>query len=79
MTPSSKLSLGDRVEDTSFHVGMTGTVVELGDHNPENPIQEHGGITVRLDDEHVGKFPCSPPDEEHYVEFEWWKFLNKLP
>lgn len=73
------LNIGDRVEDVVYLKGMTGTIVELEKASPDNPVVEHGFITVRLDPEHIGKFPCSPPDEEHYVEYEWWKTLNKLP
>ena len=71
-----KLKIGDRVRDLKFHVGMTGTVIEITYANPDNPIEDHGGITVQLDPEHVGKFNCSPPNEEHYVEHEWWKVLQ---
>lgn len=71
-----KLSLGARVRDTRHHRGMTGTVIGLTPHNPDNPIEEHGFVTVRLDPEHVGKFPCSPIDEEHYVDYQWWKTLE---
>lgn len=73
------LNTNDRVEDTVYLKGMTGTVVEVVKANPDNPVVEHGSVTVRLDPEHIGKFPCSPPDEEHYVEHEWWKTLTKLP
>jgi len=73
-----KLEVGDRVEDTVYLLGMTGTVTEVIAASPENPATEHGSVTVRLDPEHIGKFPCSPPDEEHYVEFEWWKTLELL-
>ena len=72
------LKVGDRVEDTGYLRGMTGTVTEVIAHNPENPIVEHGFVTVHLDPEHIGKFPCSPPNEEHYVDFEWWRYLKKL-
>lgn len=74
-----ELAVGDRVEDTVYLRGMTGTVVELIKANPENPAVEHGSITVRLDPEHIGKFSCSPPDEEHYTEHGWQNFLRLLP
>jgi len=73
-----KLIIGDKVEDIAYLKGMTGTVTEVLPCNPDNPIEEHGFVTVRLDPEHVGNFPCSPPDEEHYVDHEWWKTLRKL-
>lgn len=72
------LAVGDRVEDVVCLKGMTGTVTEVIAANPENPSVEHGSVTVRLDPEHIGKFPCSPPDEEHYVAHEWWKTLRLL-
>lgn len=73
------LNIGDRVEDFVFHKGMMGTVIEVDYENPDNPIVEHGSITMRLDPEHIGVFPCSPPDEEHYVHYQWEKCLRKLP
>ena len=73
-----KLVVGDRVEDFACHKGMTGTVIEVTYENPENPIVEHGFVTIRLDPEHVGKFPCSPIDEEHYVHHDWEKTLRRL-
>ena len=74
-----KLNVNDRVEDIVYHKGMTGTVTEVIYENPENPICEHGFVTVTLDQTHIGKFPCEPRDEEHYVHYEWWKTLRKLP
>ena len=73
-----KLLVGDRVEDISFYNGLTGTVTEVIYENPADPIVEHGFVTVCLDPEHVGKFPCSPPNEEHYVHYEWWKTLRRI-
>jgi len=72
------LKVGAHVEDVVYLKGMTGTVIEVIWADPENPVEEHGLVTVRLDPEHVGKFPCRPPDEEHYVEYEWWKTLKLL-
>jgi len=73
-----KLNVGDRVEDIAYHMGMTGTIIEVDYENPENPIVEHGMVTVRLDPKHIGKFPCSPKDEEHYVHFQWEISLRRL-
>jgi hypothetical protein len=61
--------------DINHHRGMTGVVTELC---PGYDIEEHGAITVRLDPHCVGKFPCSPPDEEHYVHYRWWEFLKVI-
>ena len=73
-----KLLVGDRVEDISFYIGLTGTVTEVIFENPSDPIVEHGFVTVCLDPEHLGRFPCSPPNEEHYVHYQWWKTLRKI-
>lgn len=78
MTHSQNLNVGDRVEDYFFHVGMTGTVIEVELENPDNPIVEHGSVVVRPDSEHIGKFPCSPKDEEHYVHYRWDKRLRRI-
>ena len=72
------LRVGDRVEDVGYHKGMTGTVTEVTYENPENPIVDHGFVTVTLDPEWIGKFPCSPIDEEHYVHYQWTKTLRLL-
>jgi hypothetical protein len=73
-----KLKIGNRVKDLKFHVGMTGTVIGIEYSDPANPIEDHGSITVRLDPKYVGKFPCSPKDEEHYVEYGWEEFLEVI-
>ena len=73
-----RLKIGDRVKDLKFHIGMTGTVIEVTYADPNNPIEDHGSITVRLDPEHIGKFPCNPEDEEHYVEYRWEEFLKVI-
>jgi len=75
----TEISVGSRVKDFVYLKGMTGTVIEVIPHNLENPVVEHGFITVRLDPECVGKFPCSPPNEEHYVHYQWDKCLELIP
>lgn len=72
------LEVGDRVEDLVYHKGMTGTVHEVKREDPEDPVVLHGHITIKLDPEHIGKFPCSPPDEEHYAYYRWEKCLRKI-
>jgi hypothetical protein len=68
------LSVGDRVRDIAFHKGLTGTVSEV---IPGSSVSDHGSITIKVDSQHIGKFSLNPSDEEHYVEFEWWKTLKK--
>lgn len=72
------LNVGDRVEDFVYHKGMTGTVHEVKREDPEDPVVWHGHITVKLDPEFIGRFPCSPPDEEHYTCYQWEKCLRKI-
>ena len=45
-----------------------GTVTDVGKHNPDNPTEEHGGITVVLD---IGV-------EEHFVEYQWEDSLKVI-
>lgn len=72
------IEVGMHVEDFAFHKGLRGTVVEVVRHNEANPVSEHGSVKVLLDPESVGRFACSPPDAEHYAEYEWWKTLKDI-
>jgi len=69
------LKVGDRVKDCGFNNGLTGTVFKI---KYGTDISNHGFIYVKLDPQCIGKFNCSPKDEEHYCEFEWFKFLKKI-
>ena len=72
------LVVGDRVEDIFFCKGMTGTVIEVYPWDINDLPSDHGFVTVKLDAHCVGKFNCSPPDEEHYSHVNWYKCLKKI-
>ena len=72
------IEVGHHVEDLACHKGLRGTVIEVTRHNVDNPVVEHGSVIVLLDPDCVSRFPCSPPNEEHYVEYQWWKTMKVL-
>ena len=59
------INIGDSVEDKEK---IRGRVIEIITHNPLNPIEDHGFITVLRDD----------GAEEHYAEFNWERYLRVL-
>ena len=45
-----------------------GVVINVTQHNPANPIEEHGFVTVIFDD----------GEEEHYTHTGWSEFIRIL-
>lgn len=54
-----------------------GEVIFVREHNPANPIEEHGTVELRVTN------PCNSTylkvgESEHYTEYNWEKFLKVI-
>lgn len=72
-----KMKVGLRVKSL-LPSGEEGEVIFVHDHNPSNPIEEHGTVELRVTN------PCKSTylrvgDSEHYTEYNWDKFLKVIP
>lgn len=67
------IKVGDKVKQLPnkfFHKGKlkTGTVTDVREFNPANPVEEHGSVAIFFED----------GEEEHYVHSNWQEFLRIL-
>ena len=74
--PIRAIQVGDRVRtipQTTSERACDGTVVAVIEHNPENPVEDHGFIDIRFED----KRPDSWSQEvESYTHHNWEKLLR---
>jgi len=64
-----RIEAGDRFKTIPLHKKERpkhGKVTDVVWHNPKNPIEEHGTVTVMFDD----------GQEEHYCHSNWFQFLK---
>ena len=72
------IQVGDKVRCILMGcVGIEGIVQEVEPHGHDDPVEDHGGITVEVT-KTIKNHYLKVGHEEHFVHYEWWKSLEIL-